>query len=93
MSYRTDWSQVSVTGWLSLAYLAFIGSFTAYLAWFWALGHGGITRMSSWQLGQPVVTFLFAAILLKEAVTPPLLISGAVILAGTALAQRPDRRR
>ncbi len=85
---RTDWSAVTNTSWLSLAYLAFIGSFTAYLAWFWSLGRGGITRMSSWQLGQPVVTFLLAVIVLGESITPPLVIAGVVILAGTALAQR-----
>jgi len=88
---RTDWLAVTGTSWLSLGYLAFMGSFTAYLAWFWSLGHGGITRMSSWQLGQPAVTFLLAAILLGEAITPPLLVSGVVILAGTALAQAPRR--
>ena len=66
--------------------------FGAYAAWFWALGHGGITRMSSWQLGQPVVTFVFAAILLGEAITLPLLAAGAIVLAGTALAQTPARR-
>jgi drug/metabolite transporter (DMT)-like permease len=88
---RTDWFAVTGTSWLSLGYLAFIGSLTAYLAWFWSLGHGGITRMSSWQLGQPVVTLVLAAIVLGEAITPPLLLSGAVILTGTGLAQTPRR--
>jgi O-acetylserine/cysteine efflux transporter len=90
-AHRTDWFAVTGSSWLSLGYLAFIGSFTAYLAWFWSLGHGGITRMSSWQLGQPVVTLVLAAIVLGEAITPPLLLSGAVILAGTGLAQTPRR--
>ena len=89
LAQRTEWVAVTSTGWLSMGYLAFVGSFIAYLAWFWALGHGGITRMSSWQLGQPVVTFVFAAIVLGEAITLPLLAAGAVVLAGTALAQRP----
>ena len=88
----TDWTTVTNTGWLSLGYLAFLGSITAYAAWFWSLGHGGITRMSSWQLGQPVVTFVFAGILLGESITLPLVASGAVVLAGTALAQRPATR-
>ncbi len=92
IAHRTDWAAVTRTGWLSLGYLAFLGSFVAYLAWFWSLGHGGITRMSSWQLGQPVVTFVFAGILLGESITLPLLASGAVVLAGTALAQRPATR-
>ncbi|MFL2547002.1 MAG: hypothetical protein ACJ0SL_06530 [Candidatus Rariloculaceae bacterium] len=30
-SSRTDWSQVTGISWLSLAYLAFLGSFAAYL--------------------------------------------------------------
>jgi drug/metabolite transporter (DMT)-like permease len=89
---RTDWVAVTNTGWLSMGYLAFLGAITAYAAWFWALGYGGITRMSSWQLGQPVVTFVFAAILLGEAITLPLLAAGAIVLAGTALAQTPARR-
>ncbi|MEE9570300.1 MAG: DMT family transporter, partial [Gammaproteobacteria bacterium] len=92
LATRTDWAAVTSTGWLSMAYLAFLGSIMAYAAWFWALGQGGITRMSSWQLGQPVVTFVFAAILLGEAITLPLLAAGAIVLAGTALAQTPARR-
>ena len=89
---RTDWVAVTSTGWLSMGYLVFLGSITAYAAWFWALGHGGITRMSSWQLCQPVATFVFAAIMLGEAITLPLLAAGAIVLAGTALAQTPVER-
>ncbi|MGI9258900.1 MAG: DMT family transporter [Gammaproteobacteria bacterium] len=86
---RTNWGAVTTTSWMSLAYLAFMGSFMGYLLWFLALGRGGITRMSAWQLGQPAVTFVLAAAILGEAVTLPLIISGLVILGGTALAQRP----
>ncbi len=86
---RTNWAAVTSTSWISLAYLAFMGSFMGYLLWFLALGRGGITRMSAWQLGQPAVTFALAAAMLGEAVTIPLIVSGLVILGGTALAQRP----
>jgi drug/metabolite transporter (DMT)-like permease len=85
----TNWSGVTTTSWMSLAYLAYMGSFMGYLLWFLALGRGGITRMSAWQLGQPAVTFVLAAAVLGETVTLPLVISGLVILGGTALAQRP----
>jgi drug/metabolite transporter (DMT)-like permease len=89
---RTDWAAVGAAGWLSIAYMTLLSSFAGYLAWFWALGHGGIARMSSWQLSQPAVTLVFAALLLGEAITLPLLVSGAAILAGAWLAQLPGRR-
>lgn len=48
--------------------------------------------MSSWQLGQPVLILILAAFVLREAITTPLLVAAALIIAGTALAQRPDNR-
>ena len=85
---RTDWSAVTATGWTSVAYMTFCSSLLGYCAWFWALGHGGITRISALQLSQPVVTIVVAAIWLAESLTWPLLASTAVILAGTWLTQR-----
>jgi drug/metabolite transporter (DMT)-like permease len=58
-----------------------------YVLWFWALGYGGIARIASWQLGQPLLSVLFAAMLLGERITPVLLACGATILLGTALTQ------
>ncbi|NNE44460.1 MAG: DMT family transporter [Gemmatimonadetes bacterium] len=84
---RTDWSGVGPAGWTAIAYLTILSSLLGYAAWFWALGRGGITRISSWQLLQPVLTVGLAAAFLGEAVTVPLLLSAAAILAGTALAQ------
>jgi len=61
-----------------------------YAAWFWALGRGGIARVGSWQLAQPVLTVVLAAALLREPVTLPLALSAAAIVAGTAIAQRQN---
>jgi drug/metabolite transporter (DMT)-like permease len=85
---RTDWSAVTATGWTSIAYLTFCSSLLGYCAWFWALGQGGITRISALQLSQPVVTIVVAAIWLAEPLAWPLLVAAAIILAGTWLAQR-----
>ena len=92
-SDRTDWSAVHGASWLGLAYLAFLGSFGAYLVWFWALSHGGITRISTSQLAQPVFTLVLAATILGEVITLPLVIIASVIVAGAACAQMPPRRR
>ena len=86
---RTDWSAVPPAGWGSIAYMTLLSSLLGYALWFWALGHGGIARIGSLQFGQPVMTLILAAVILGEAVTAPLVLAGAIILAGTWLAQRP----
>lgn len=85
---RTDWGTVSIAGWSSIAYMTLMSSLLGYALWFWALGHGGIARIGSWQFCQPVMTLMLAALILGEPVTLPLALAGAVILAGTWLAQR-----
>ena len=84
---RTDWSAVGAGGWAAIAYMTFMSSLIGYAGWFWALGHGGIARISSWQLAQPVITLALAAMILGEALTWPLLVAAGAILAGTAIAQ------
>jgi drug/metabolite transporter (DMT)-like permease len=84
---RTDWAAVGTREWLAVGYMALISSLAGYVAWFWALGRGGITRISAWQLGQPVITLVFAVLLLGEMITAPVLIAAAAIFAGTALTQ------
>jgi drug/metabolite transporter (DMT)-like permease len=88
---RTGWSGVGAGAWLAVAYMALCSSFVGYIAWFWALGRGGITRISSWQLGQPVLTVVAAGVLLGERVTWPLAVAGFAVLIGTALTQLAPR--
>ena len=87
LAHRTAWGDVGVDGWLAVAYMAVVSSLIGYVLWFWALGHGGIAHIASWQLGQPLITVLLAALLLGEPVTAALVLSGAAIVVGTALTQ------
>ncbi len=75
-----------------MLYLAFFGTIGGYVAWFWALDRGGVTRIASWQLAQPVITISLAAMLLGEVLTLPLILVAISIVAGTAWAQLPERR-
>ncbi|MDH3953625.1 MAG: DMT family transporter [Gammaproteobacteria bacterium] len=84
----TDWATVGAQGWGAIAYMTLFSSLAGYAAWFWALGHGGIARIGSWQFVQPVLSVLLAAALLGEAITPGLAAAAATILLGTVLAQR-----
>ncbi len=79
--------QAEASVWLSLLYLAGVASILAYAAWYWALGQGDIARTGLIQFAQPVVGLVLAALILREALTWPLLLAAFVIIGGVALAQ------
>jgi drug/metabolite transporter (DMT)-like permease len=84
----TDWSAVTLPGWGGIAYMTFGSSIAGYCFWYWALGAGGIARIGTWQFGMPVTGVILAVLLLGEPAGWPLLLAGAIILAGTLTAQR-----
>ena len=73
--------------WGSVLYMALVSSILAYAAWYWALGQGGIGRIGLAQFAQPLVGVVLAVALLGEAVTWPMVLAAAAILAGVALAR------
>ena len=85
---QTDWGAVTLPGWGGIAYMTFGSSIAGYCLWYWALGAGGIARIGTWQFGMPVTGVVLAVLLLGEPVGWPLLLAGAIILAGTLTAQR-----
>ena len=88
---ETDWGAVSAPGWAAIAYLTIASSLVGYALWFWSLGRGGVARIGALQFTQPVMTLAFAVPILGERLTWPLVLSGAVILIGVAITQRPGR--
>lgn len=82
------WTGAGVVGWGAVAYLAIGSTILAYVAWYWALGAGGIARIGLFQFFQPMVGVVLAAVLLSEPVTVPLLLSAGVILSGVFIARR-----
>jgi drug/metabolite transporter (DMT)-like permease len=71
-----------------LAYLVLISSVVGYIAWNWALAHGGIGRTGVLQFAQPVLSVVLAVLFLGESLTASVIFSAAVILAGVAIARR-----
>lgn len=88
---ETAWHGVPMAGWLAIAWMAVLSSLAGYALWFFALGRGGIGRIGSLQLGLPVLTLTAAALVLDEAITPPLLISALVVVSGTWIAHAAER--
>lgn len=84
----TQWNAVPKEGWLGIAWMTFLSSLAGYALWFFALARGGISRIGTMQLIMPVLTLIFAAIVLGEALTQLLVITCIAIIIGTFLAQR-----
>jgi len=74
--------------WASFAYLAAVSMFLGFFAWYRGLAIGPISRVSQVQLVQPVLSLLWAGLLLREELTLPLLLGGLVVIVCAALAVR-----
>ena len=87
IAQRTHWQAVPLRGWLGIAWLTLLSSLAGYVLWFFALGRGGIGRISSMQLIMPVVTLLAAVVVLDEKLSIFLGLICLMIVLGTFLAQ------
>lgn len=80
--------------WLGFAYVSLVSMFLAFFAWYRGLAIGGVARVGQVQLAQPVLSLVWAALLLGEDIGPgtsaaSLLVVGSVAL--TRLAWWPAR--
>lgn len=91
LSYEFAWSELTYVGWGSTLYLVMFATVLAYAAWYWALNHGSVVRIAPVQFAQPVVSLVFAVVLLSETITLPIVISTALIIGGIVLASRAQR--
>ena len=62
--------------------------FLAFFAWYRGLALGGIARIGQVQLAQPVLTLVWAALLLGEQVTVPTVLAALAVLASVVATQR-----
>jgi drug/metabolite transporter (DMT)-like permease len=77
--------------WSAFAYLTAISMFLGFFAWYAGLARGGIARVGQIQLGQPVLTLLWSALLLGETVTPASIGAALVVLVCVVGIQRTRR--
>ncbi|WP_369056464.1 DMT family transporter [Kineococcus terrestris] len=74
--------------WLAFAYLGLVSSLAGFFAWYRGLAIGPVTSVSQTQLVQPVLTVLWSALLLGEALTPAVVLGCAAVVAAAAWAVR-----
>ncbi|MCD6079398.1 MAG: putative transporter [Ramlibacter sp.] len=78
----------STYAWGSIALQTVIGAFASYLTWMWMLRHYPATQMSSFTFLTPVFALVFGVVLLKEPLTPQLMLALCGVAAGIVLVSR-----
>jgi drug/metabolite transporter (DMT)-like permease len=73
---------------LGLAYVAAISMFLGFFAWYAGLARGGVARVGQLQLTQPLLTVLWSALVLDEALSVVMVLAGLGVLVSVAATQR-----
>ena len=80
--------QATPTEWAAFGYLAVVSMFLGFFAWYRGLEIGPMVQVSQVQLVQPVLSILWAALLLREELTLPTILGGGVVILCAAIAVR-----
>lgn len=78
--------------WAAFGYLAVVSMFLGFFAWYRGLAIGPITRVSQLQLVQPVLSIVWAALILGEPLTWATVLGGAAVILCAAGAVRSRAR-
>ena len=85
--------QSSLLSWAGFAYVSIVSMFLGFFAWYAGLARGGIARISQLQLLQPLLTIVWAALLLGKRLTLLTGISALLVMLCVALGQRSRLHR
>jgi drug/metabolite transporter (DMT)-like permease len=83
-----DGAHASATAWLGFAYVSVISMFLGFFAWYAGLARGGVAKIGQVQLAQPVLTLLWASLILGESVGSATVLAALVVLACVVATQR-----
>lgn len=79
---------VGATAWLAFAYLSVVSMWLGFFPWYRGLAIGPVAQVSQVQLVQPVMTITWAALLLGEQLTWPIVAGGLAVVGCAAVAVR-----
>jgi len=81
-------ANLTLPDWGGLLYLALFTSIFAYFLWYYALGKVEASKVAIFANLQPVMTTIFAVVILGQGISHQFMIGGAIALAGVVLTQR-----
>ncbi|NUT33098.1 MAG: DMT family transporter [Hamadaea sp.] len=80
--------RADAAAWTAFGYVTVVSMFLGFFAWYAGLAAGGIARVGQIQLGQPLLTMAWSALLLEEAVGVGAIGAALVVLACIVLVHR-----
>ncbi len=83
-----DGAHAGATAWLGFAYVSVISMFLGFFAWYAGLARGGVAKIGQVQLAQPVLSLVWAALILGESVGPATVLAALAVLACVVATQR-----
>ena len=90
---RCDFAGATPAEWAGFAYVCVMSQYIGFFAWYRGLDLGGVARVSQVQLLQVFLTMAFAALLLGERVTLPMIAIAIAVVATVAIGRRMPVRR
>lgn len=78
----------SPDAWLGFAYVSVFSMFLGFFAWYRGLAHGGVARIGQLQLGQPVLTLGWSALILGESFGAGTVAAALAVLVCAGITQR-----
>ncbi|MFF8279492.1 EamA family transporter [Streptomyces lateritius] len=90
--YGLDPTAISARSWIALASLVVFGSLIAFTAYAWLLQTAPLSLVATYAYVNPVVAVLLGALVLGEALTWPIALGGAIVVAGVWLIVSTERR-
>ncbi|MET0603794.1 MAG: DMT family transporter [Baekduia sp.] len=81
-------AHAGTTPWLGFAYVSVISMFLGFFAWYAGLARGGVAKIGQVQLAQPVLSLLWAALILGESVGHATVLAALVVLGCVVATQR-----
>jgi drug/metabolite transporter (DMT)-like permease len=79
---------VHAPAWIGLAYVTVISMFVAFVPWYAAMARGGIALTAQIQLLQPLLSVLWAGLLLGEPLSARLWLTLAIVIGSIYLSRR-----
>jgi drug/metabolite transporter (DMT)-like permease len=88
LTWPETFSNVTIPGWISLAYVSIFSMMVGFIFWYRGLALGSIAGVGQLQLLQPFFGFLLAAIFLGEPIAWTMIMSTVIVVACVAGAKR-----
>lgn len=88
LAFRHHDLSASPRAWLGFGYVSVVSAFLGFFAWYRGLALGGVARIGQLQLMQPVLTLIWSALLLGEAIRWPSLLASLTLICVAVCVQR-----